>query len=1094
MGVVYKARQKTLNRIVALKMLRDGALAGRDHLARFRDEAETLARLHHPNVVQIYEVGEWEGRPYFTFEFADGGSLAQKLKGTPQPPREAAGLVETLARAMAAAHQCGIVHRDLKPSNILLTADGGLKIGDFGLAKRLEKETAHTLSGAVLGTPSYMAPEQARGDPRDVGPATDIYALGALLYELLTGRPPFKAATNYEIVDQVIHREPIPPRQLQAKVPRDLETICLKCLQKQPRQRYGFAGELADDLRRFLDNRPILARPIRPMERVLKWTRRHPAGAALVGLSAAVLISAWVVTLYFNARLNREVREKTEQQRIATLRAEINEHRVNAEQAAAKQHWEDAAHYLAAARDKASLDPSLADLVVDIEPQLAKAQDAADTEKRNRESASAREEFSRLHDQALFHATFALGDLPADAVAMQNAAQQALAIFRVTENAQTGPVFGDGFTEAQEQLLRDQCYELLLILGDNRAQGDSDREPGAVRTRAHEALKLLQQAKEFHPLTHAYLIRRAYYLELAGDGEGSRQARYQADALKPVDALDHFLSGCSAYRRRDWDGAVTSFETLLRERPDYFWANYLLGICHFQQGRSELAIAYLTACLGTSQHLQSAHHSQWIHLVRGLAHSARQQWEEAKSDFAAVLDHEPDRWVKYAALVNEGSMYLKQEEQAFAHVDSKKSIEDYYKLARVDLRKAIAQEPDQPAAYINLAQAAEFRARAVIRDAPLETARAMAVLAPLGVVVAYPGLAECASARSWFREAGALLDEASRGKPGVPLLHRLRARIYRECNEQEAALSALERTIRFAKLKFEPWAEDAVEGAFVLYELKRPTEALIWCDSAEHAPASGADVQGRRAQILVLLASKADPADRQGLYSKAADAFNAFPEPQPAQQRADFHRLRALVYAQLNDYPAAVLDLSEALDIQPSTELWTLRGWAFLTLHDPRRALADFEEALKIDPAYADAHNGRGFARARLAQTLAKLRAATGDADSAILLNPDDPQNMYKAARIYFQAAHQLKAERALRKLAATEQLRTDYEKRALALTRRSILLKPYAERSKFWQTLQTDDVWEDDVRARAEFRLLDKEFPAFRENQRPPSEQRKIP
>jgi eukaryotic-like serine/threonine-protein kinase len=289
MGVVYKARQSKLNRLVALKMILAGEYAGEREIARFRTEAEAVARLQHPNIVQIFEVGEHDGHPYFSLEFVDGGSLAQKLDGTPLPPQKAARLVETLARAMYAAHQAGIVHRDLKPANVLLTADGTPKITDFGLAKKLDGGAGQTQSGAIMGTPSYMAPEQAGGKSKEIGPAADTYALGAILYELLTGRPPFKASTPLDTVLQVVSDEPVPPRQLQSKTPRDLETICLKCLQKAPGKRYASAEALAEDLRRFQAGEPITARPVGRLERGVKWTKRRPAVA---GLLAALVLAA----------------------------------------------------------------------------------------------------------------------------------------------------------------------------------------------------------------------------------------------------------------------------------------------------------------------------------------------------------------------------------------------------------------------------------------------------------------------------------------------------------------------------------------------------------------------------------------------------------------------------------------------------------------------------------------------------------------------------------------------------------------------------------------------------------------------------------
>ncbi|MDB5295319.1 MAG: serine/threonine protein kinase, partial [Phycisphaerales bacterium] len=292
-GVVFKARHLKLNRVVALKMLLSGAFAGRLEVARFTREAEAVAGLRHPNVVQVHDVGDHEGRPYFTMEFVEGGSLAEKLAGAPQPAAAAAALLFTLAGAVQAAHDGGVVHRDLKPSNVLLTADGTPKISDFGLARRFEDSAALTLTGARVGTPSYMAPEQAAGTAGAVGPPADVYALGAILYEMLTGRPPFRGETALETQRQLVTEEPVRPSRLNPKVPRDLETICLTCLRKDPHRRYATAAALAQDLRRFERREPIAARATGQFERAVKWVRRHPSRAAGLATAAAVAAVAF---------------------------------------------------------------------------------------------------------------------------------------------------------------------------------------------------------------------------------------------------------------------------------------------------------------------------------------------------------------------------------------------------------------------------------------------------------------------------------------------------------------------------------------------------------------------------------------------------------------------------------------------------------------------------------------------------------------------------------------------------------------------------------------------------------------------------------
>jgi WD40 repeat protein len=309
MGIVYQARHLALKRPVALKMILAGADAGEQERLRFRAEAEAIARLQHPNIVQVHEVGAHDGRPFFSLEFCAGGSLDRKVGSTPLPPLQAARLVETLARAMQAAHDANVVHRDLKPANVLLTADGTPKITDFGLAKKLD-DVGQTQSGAVLGTPAYMAPEQAAGRTREVGPAADVYALGAILYKLLTGRPPFQGSTLMATLQQVLGDEPVPPgRLVPGGVPRDLATVCLKALRKDPRERYASARELADDLNRFLHDEPVRARQLGRMEQLYRWCRRHPTRAGLLAATAGLLaLTAVTATLsVYHFRLQEAV-------------------------------------------------------------------------------------------------------------------------------------------------------------------------------------------------------------------------------------------------------------------------------------------------------------------------------------------------------------------------------------------------------------------------------------------------------------------------------------------------------------------------------------------------------------------------------------------------------------------------------------------------------------------------------------------------------------------------------------------------------------------------------------------------------------------
>jgi WD40 repeat protein/serine/threonine protein kinase len=388
MGIVYQARQQKLKRVVALKMILAGVHASEGARLRFRTEAEAVARLQHPHIVQVFEVGEADGSPFISLEFVNGGSLAGKLNGSPQPVRESALLVQTLAQAIHHAHRHEIIHRDLKPGNVLLRLDlpeekeatvgragtigspptgppsgviahfGMPKIADFGLAKQLDSQGEPTQCGSPLGTPTYMAPEQAEMPGEKIGPGVDIYALGTILYELLTGRPPFRGATPLDTLEQVRSQEAVPPSRLQPKVPRDLETICLKCLHKSPRGRYLSAGDLADDLGNFLAGKPIRARRVSATERLWRWGRRNPTVAGLVAALLLVFVLGFGAAIWqmrqaqANARAEAAAREEADDQRKTAEARELQA--ILARKDADAQHREAQKQRLAALREAAT--------------------------------------------------------------------------------------------------------------------------------------------------------------------------------------------------------------------------------------------------------------------------------------------------------------------------------------------------------------------------------------------------------------------------------------------------------------------------------------------------------------------------------------------------------------------------------------------------------------------------------------------------------------------------------------------------------------------------------------------------------------------
>jgi eukaryotic-like serine/threonine-protein kinase len=1023
MGVVYKARHRRLQRLVALKMVLAGAHVGQIGLARFRAEAEAVAKLLHSNIVQIFETGECEGRPYFSLEFVEGGSLDKRMSQSPTSPRAAAGLVETLARTMEFAHQRGIVHRDLKPANILLAKFGSQssmvrtrdvdspslpadhwsrtsvpKIADFGLVKRVGDDSSQTQSGAILGTPSYMAPEQAEGKNREIGPAADIYSLGAIFYELLVGRPPFRASSPIDTIRQVIEQEPIPPRKLEPRVPYDLETICLKCLEKDPARRFTSAAELADDLRRFVDGDPILARPTPAWERAWKWGKRRPAIVSLLGVCTLAVLGMVLLIVWHNVSLRgkldvalsqeRQARQREmdarQKQRVSLVQQEAQKLFDSARVAVAASDWSNARLDLEKALTtlggeapfESLREPSLA-LLKRVEHELRVEAD-------RRASQARLQQFVSTRDEAQFLGTLYTGmDLAANLEAARNSVNRALAVYGVLETEEARPRLDAYLSDLKKTEILGDCYQLLLVLAETEAQSAPGAKPSEKEQFLRRALGFLEKARLIGTPSRAFHLRRARYLNMLGDRGAAAQAETEAQRAPLDQVLDHFLMADELYRREKFADAIKEFDQVLERAPGHFWAQYLDAICLLRQGRPAEARTLLSACLAERADFV------WLYLLRGFAHEELQAWGAADADFQKASQLPLDENAHYVLAVNRGVLRVRQER-----------FED----AITDLKSAIERKPNAYQAYANLAQA--YR-RSGKMDLALEQ-----------------------------------LDRAVRLEPGLAHVYRLRARLRLERNEPALALNDFEQAIERENANSPYQADDHVERGRLLLAAGKHAEALNSFDAALSLQKDHSVGQRLRAEALF----------RLGRFDEVIKAFDRYLETGKPQESV--YRGRGLARAELGQYPGAVEDFTKALELHPSSAVQAYRGWTHVVVEAPRLALRDFELAIELDSNNADAYNGRGFVRA----SLGRHREAIQDAQEALRRGPTSPRLLYNAARIYAQCPD-------------------PYRQRALELIQQALSSLPVDQRQAFWSTHIRTDAALAALRRYRLFVRLDSEF-----------------
>jgi tRNA A-37 threonylcarbamoyl transferase component Bud32 len=573
MGVVYKARHEHLRRFVALKMFEPGRVPSEREVLRFHSEAATVARLQHPNIVQIFEIGERDGLPFLALELVEGGTLADRLQRFALAPRAAAELLETLARAVHHAHAQGIIHRDLKPANVLFTppavegrgADGQPlwgtpKLTDFGLAKVLEDSGAPrdaTRTGEPIGTPRYMSPEQAAGQHERIGPATDVYALGTLLYECLTGQVPFVSAGVIETLNRIRFDEPVSPRRLQRAIPRDLATICLYCLHKEPTRRYASARALADDLRRFLNGEPIMARPTPVWERTWKWCRRHPTGAALVAVGVLLLVSSLTAVGVRNRMEAKRIAGARE--RVETLVAEGHEALARRDEARAEVKFQEAWTIVQG-------EPALRDYGMGVDSWLRHARTEAN--KYHWKHRVPPPEYPERRDEAYFRSLL----LELEQVDSLKAARESIAAAL-------------DLTVPNDPVWKPERERLAILEADVLLAGPG---PGAALARLE---------KEGAGSSRLFHTRRAVYLDRLDRRADAESARRSAETFPPDEQSARLFAGMDLVRQRDFASAARDFEAVLDAEPEHFAARLFLAVCALQRNRSGEAKVGLTACI-----------------------------------------------------------------------------------------------------------------------------------------------------------------------------------------------------------------------------------------------------------------------------------------------------------------------------------------------------------------------------------------------------------------------------------------------------------------------------------------------------------------
>jgi tetratricopeptide (TPR) repeat protein len=884
------------------------------------------------------------------------------------------------------------------------------KISDFGLAKRLDLPPGPTGPSAVLGTPSYMAPEQARRSGQPADARVDVWALGAILYELVTGRPPFLGDSVLDTLQQVARDEPVAPARLQPGCPRDLQTIILKCLRKDPHKRYARALDLAEDCAAFQRNEPIRARATPPWERAAKWARRRPAAATLLAvclLAVGGLVGAGV---WHTAELRATAERARAQEKAALEAAQLSRSRVEAQALllAARERfgrgdWEDARLRAGEALALLGDRPELADLTqqaerlsLDCRQRLAKRAARQDAQQRYRR-------FLEQRDEALFHATLFTGlDLKTNLAHTRAAARAALRQFGVNGTPSGPPVLpASGLSEQQRAEVVAGYYELLLILAEAEAHPLHGKQ--AQRQQLLEAVAILEGAEWMGQApTRAYHLRLARYLEQLGRKAEAASHRTRANALAPASAGDYFLLGDTLRAGNELAQACRDFESALFLQPNHFWAQYGFAFCCLRLGRLAEAKAGLTACLGHRRDFA------WLYALRGFVHAELGEFSAAELDFDRALALKPDATTRYAVHANRGVLRV-QQARAVDNLAALQPLGGWLPLcalggsvgqaqrarrlaeAVADLRTAVQLKRDNYQAHVSLAQA-------------------------------YAGQGRVAEARDQF-------GEAIRCQPKLADLYRSRADFCWRNGDLASARRDLRRAIALDRKNSRAVADDRVKLGQLLQRQQQYEAAVREYELALRIRPDHAAALRLRAVAMLELR-------RYGEAVRSLDGYLARVEgSRGAARLAEAYRLRGLTRTQLGDHSGALHDYTRSLDVEADAATRRYRGWLYLVWGAPRLALADFQEALRLGDRDGDAYNGRGSARVKLGH----YGAAVRDGEEALRRGPRSVRLLHNTAAIYAQAS-------------AAGVRQSQYQQKALDLLAEALAELPAKERLRYWR------------------------------------------